>query len=112
MRAGSGLEVFGDDASSDAGRGFITFNLHWKHDREFMGLAPTFREGSSVETLLLTIRANKIVRIDVADTSLDLAICLWDRGWPHPHNWMPPAFVAGMNRRRAWLLQTSGGKET
>jgi hypothetical protein len=83
------------------GRGFITFNLHWKHDREFMGLAPTFREGTSVETLLLTIQANKIVRVDVADNSLDLAIYLWDRGLPHPHNWTPPAIVAGVNRRNA-----------
>ena len=37
-----------------------------------MGLAPTGREGTSVETLLLTIRAGRIVRIDVADNTLDL----------------------------------------
>jgi hypothetical protein len=86
--------------SQGNGRGFITFNLHWKHDGEFMGLAPTFREGTSVETMLLTIQASKIVRVDVADNSLDLAIYLWDRGWPHPHNWTPAAIVAGVNRRR------------
>jgi hypothetical protein len=87
------------DSKGD-GRGFVTFNLHLKHDRDFMGLAPTFREGTSVETLLLTIQANKIVRIDVADNSLDLAIYLWDRGWPHPHNWSPLAIVAGTSHRR------------
>jgi SnoaL-like protein len=86
------------DGAGD-GRAFITFNLHWKHNQDFMGLAPTGREGTSVETLLLTVRANKIVRVDVADNSLDLALYLWDRGWPHPHNWNPPAIVTGVNRR-------------
>jgi hypothetical protein len=81
------------------GRGFITFNLHWKHREDFMGLAPTGREGTSIETLLLTIRAGRIVRIDVADNTLDLALYLWDRGWPHPHNVRPEPLVAGVDRR-------------
>src|SRR5262245_39807741 len=42
-----------DDAGS--GRGFVTFVLHWKHTKDFGGLAPTGREGTSVETMLLTI---------------------------------------------------------
>jgi hypothetical protein len=33
------------------GRGFITLTLHWKHTKDFGGLAPTGREGTSVETL-------------------------------------------------------------
>jgi hypothetical protein len=49
---------------------------------------------------LLTIQANKVVPVDVADNSLDLAIYLWGRGLPHPHNWTPPAIVVGVDRRR------------
>jgi hypothetical protein len=82
------------------GRGFITFNLHWKHNKDFMGMTPTGREGTSVETLLLTIRRHRIVRIDVADNTLDLALYLWDRGWPHVHNVDPNPLVAGINRRK------------
>jgi len=36
------------------GRGFFTFCLNWKHTKDFGGLSPTGREGTSVETLLLT----------------------------------------------------------
>jgi hypothetical protein len=86
------------DASGN-GRGFVTVNLHWKHGKEFMGLVSTGREGTSVETFLLTLRANKITRIDVADNSLDLALYLWGRGWPHPHNWVPKPIIAGLDRR-------------
>jgi hypothetical protein len=82
------------------GRGFITFNLHWKHDRDFMGLTPTGREGTSIETLLLTIKERRIVRIDVADNTLDLALYLWDRGWPHVHNVVPAPLRTGMDRRQ------------
>ena len=48
---------------SGTGRGFITFCLHWKHSKEFGGLRPTGREGTSVETCLLTIVENEITRI-------------------------------------------------
>jgi hypothetical protein len=82
------------------GRGFITFNLHWKHDQDFMGLSPTGREGTSVESLLLTINDNKITQIEVADNTLDLALYLWDRGWPHAHNIRPKPIVRGVDRRR------------
>jgi SnoaL-like polyketide cyclase len=81
------------------GRGFITFMLNWKHTKNFGGLAPTGREGTSVETMLLTIRRHKIVRIDVADNTLDLAIYEWERGWPIPHNVRPEPIVVGIDRR-------------
>src|SRR5262245_37198025 len=53
------------------GRGFITFCLHWKHTKDFGGVLPTGREGTSVETALFTIRNGQIVRMDVADNTLD-----------------------------------------
>ena len=81
------------------GRGFITFTLNWKHTKNFGGLVPTGREGTSVETMLLTIRRHKIVRIDVADNTLDLAIYEWERGWPIPHNVRPEPIVVGIDRR-------------
>ena len=81
------------------GRGFITFNLHWKHAKEVFGLKPTGREGTSIETMLLTIRNGTIARIDVADNSLDLVIYMWDRGWNHPHNVRPDALIRGVDRR-------------
>jgi len=80
------------------GRGFITFNLHWKHDREFFGLAPTGREGTSVETALLTVRDHRIVRIDVADNTVDLPIYLWARRWANPHNINPEPLIVGIRR--------------
>jgi hypothetical protein len=36
--------------------------------------------------MLLTIQANKVIRIDVADNTLDLSIYLWERNWPSPHD--------------------------
>ena len=80
------------------GRGFITFVLHWKHTKDFGGLAPTGREGTSVETLLLTIAGGEIVRIDVADNTFDLGIYVWERGWPVPHNQRPDPIVQGIDR--------------
>ncbi|HAZ13282.1 MAG TPA: polyketide cyclase [Bdellovibrionales bacterium] len=81
------------------GRGFITFTLHWKHTKDFGGLAPTGREGTSVETLLFTIRENRIVRIDVAANTLDLAIYEWERNWSIPHNIWPEPIIVGIDRR-------------
>jgi hypothetical protein len=81
------------------GRGFITFCLNWKHAKDFGGLAPTGREGTSVETLLFRIVANQITRIDVADNTLDLVIYMWERGWPMPHNVHPEPIVTGVDRR-------------
>jgi hypothetical protein len=85
-----------DDAGN--GRAFITFVLHWKHTDEFFGLAPTGREGTSVETMLLTIRDSRVDRIDVADNTLDLVLYLWDRNWTHPHNIRPEPIVVGVER--------------
>ena len=81
------------------GRGFITFCLHWKHTKDFGGLAPTGREGTSVETMLLTIERHRVVRIDVADNTGDLMIYEWERGWPVPHNVRPEPLIVGVDRR-------------
>jgi|SRR5262245_27944041 len=80
------------------GRGFITFTLHWKHSKDFFGLKPTGREGTSVETMLLTFKSSRIVKIVVGDNTLDLVIYLWERGWPMPHNVVTKAVVTGVNR--------------
>jgi hypothetical protein len=81
-----------------SGRGFITFCLHWKHVKDFLGMAPTGREGTSVETMLLTIERGVVVRIDVAGNTPDLVLYEWERGWPMPHNIRPPAMVTGVDR--------------
>jgi hypothetical protein len=86
-----------DEAGS--GRGFITFLLHWKHTKDFLGMPPTGREGTSVETMLLTIERGVAVRIDVASNTPDLVIYEYQRGWPMPHNVRPPALVEGVDRR-------------
>jgi hypothetical protein len=86
-----------DDNGS--GRGFITFLLDWKHTRGFLGLAPTGREGTSVETMLLTVDDGVVTRIDVASNTPDLVIYEYERGWPMPHNVRPPALVEGIDRR-------------
>jgi hypothetical protein len=91
------------------GRGFITFVLHWKHAMDFGGLAPTGREGTSVETILFTIQKNKIVRMDVADNTLDLVIYLWERNWAMPHNIRPEPIVVGIDRRTS---VTTGGRSS
>jgi hypothetical protein len=38
------------------GRGFITLTLHWKHTKDFGGLAPTGREGTGVPMLAVRRR--------------------------------------------------------
>lgn len=81
------------------GRGFITFNLHWKHDEPFFDVTPTGREGTSVETLLLTVSGHRVTRIDVADNTVDLILYLWQRNWPYPHNIVPETIVEGVTRR-------------
>jgi ketosteroid isomerase-like protein len=91
------------------GRGFITFVLHWKHAEDFGGLAPTGREGTSVETMLLTIGGGKVTRIDIADNTLDLAIYEWERGWPVPHNVRPEPIVEGVDRRPPKIAAAGAG---
>jgi len=82
------------------GRGFITFNLHWKHSSEVFGLKPTGRAGTSIETMILTIANGKVTKIHVGDNSLDLVLYMWERGWPHPHNVRPEPIVRGVDRSK------------
>ncbi len=79
-------------------RPFLTVNLNWKHVKPFFDVKPTGREGTSIETFLLTVRAGRIERFQVADASLDLAIYLWERGHPQVHNVHPDALVRGIER--------------
>lgn len=79
----------------------ITVNLHWKHDGEFFGIRPTGRSGTSVEAFILTIRDGQVVQWNVADNTLDLAIYLWERGWPAPHNVDPPPIIRGTGAQPA-----------
>lgn len=81
------------------GRAVATINLNWKHVGDFFGLAPTGREGTSVENLIMTIRDGKIVRLEVADTTLDLVIYMHERGWVFPQNIRPKPIVRGVDRR-------------
>jgi hypothetical protein len=83
------------------GRGFITFCLCWKHVKDFLGMPPTGREGTSIETMLLTVRGGTVTRIDVASNTPDLVLYEWERGWPLPHNVKPPAIVEGVDRSDA-----------
>src|SRR5262249_2987849 len=85
-----------DDAGT--GRGFITFCLYWKHIKDFLRMAPTGREGTSIETMLLTIERGKVARIDVASNTADPVLYEWERGWPLPPNVKPPALVQGEDR--------------
>jgi predicted ester cyclase len=85
--------------SDGNGRAFFTFCLNWKHAEEFMGVKPTGREGTSIETMILTIKNRKIVRWDVADNTVEINIYFWERGWPIPHNVHPGVLVKGIERR-------------
>jgi SnoaL-like domain len=80
------------------GRGFITFCLHWKHTKPFLGMEPTGREGTSVESILFTIENGTIVRLDVAGNTADLVLYEWERGWNLPHNIRPEPIVEGVER--------------
>jgi hypothetical protein len=86
-----------DDAGH--GRGFVTCLLHWKHVADFLGLAPTGREGTSIETMIFTIENGVINRIDVASNTADLVIYEYERGWPLPHNVRVAPIVVGVDRR-------------
>jgi hypothetical protein len=102
VRLGKRIDLVDEHLALDGdgnGRGFITFNLHWKHDEPFFDIAPTGREGTSIETLLLTINGNRVTRIDVADNSVDLILYFWQRNWPYPHSIDPRPLVAGVDRR-------------
>ncbi|MBD2000558.1 ester cyclase [Leptolyngbya sp. FACHB-541] len=81
------------------GRAFFTICLDWKHAEVFMGMQPTGREGTSIETMLLTIKDGKVVRWDVADNTVEINIYFWERGWAIPHNVHPEVLVKGIERR-------------
>jgi hypothetical protein len=88
-----------DEYEGDGHRAFLTVNLNWKHVKPFFGLQPTQREGTSIETFLLTIENDRVTRFYVADNSLDLALYLWERGWPSAHNVRPQeVLVKGVER--------------
>jgi len=84
------------------GRGFINFMLHWQHTKDFAGPASTGREGTSEETMLLTIESHKIVGID------DLAIYEWERGCPVPHTARSEGIVVGTGLTSCGLLRSTG----
>jgi len=78
-------------------RGLVTINLHWKHDGgPFNGIAPTGKSGTSVENFILRIENGMITQWDVADSSLDLAIYLYDKGIKMPTFVEPPALIKGV----------------
>ncbi len=91
-------EFEGIDAAGN-GRAFFTVCLNWKHTEVFMGLQPTGREGTSIETMLLTVKDGKVVRWDVADNTVELNIYFWERGWAIPHNVHPDVLAKGIERR-------------
>ncbi len=80
------------------GRAVATINLNWKHVGDFFGLSPSGRTGTSIENLIMTIKGNKIVRLEVADTTLDLVIYMHERGWVFPQNIRPEPIVKGVER--------------
>lgn len=81
------------------GRAVVTFNLNWKHVEPFFGvLQPTGRTGTSVENLILTVKDGLVARMEVADTTLDLAIYLHESGWVFPQNIRPVPIIQGMER--------------
>ncbi|XVV00480.1 hypothetical protein ACQPW3_23925 [Actinosynnema sp. CA-248983] len=102
VRLGKRIDLIDEHLALDPegnGRGFIIFNLHWKHDEPFFDVTPTGREGTSVETILLAIENRRITRIDVAGNTVDLVVYLWQRNWPYPHNVCPEPLVTGIDRR-------------
>lgn len=92
VRLGKRIDLVDEHLALDGrgdGRGFIVFTLHWKHDELFFDVTPTGREGTAVETILLTVERARITRIDVSSNSVDLVLYLWQRNWPYPHNVVP-----------------------
>ena len=51
-----------------------------------------------VYNLIMTVRNGKVVRLDVADTTLDLVIYMHERGWVFPQNIRPEPIVRGIER--------------
>jgi hypothetical protein len=88
------IDLVDEFAAGD--RAWIMISMHWKHDfGEFFGVKPTGRAGTSVELFLFRVRDGQVVQWNVADNSLDLGLYLWERGFPLPHNIVPPTLVEG-----------------
>lgn len=83
---------------SGNGRAVATINLNWTHVKPFFGLQPTGRSGTSIENLIMTVRDGKVVRMEVADTTLDLVIYMHERGWIFPQNIRPVPIIRGISR--------------
>ncbi|TQV73476.1 hypothetical protein FKG94_17395 [Exilibacterium tricleocarpae] len=86
------------DENGDS-RAVMTVNLYWTHVQPFFDvLQPTGRKGTSVENLILTAKDSKVVRIEVADTTLDLVIYMHENGWAFPQNIQPKPIIEGIER--------------
>lgn len=92
-------EINAIDANGN-GRAVMTFNLNWQHVAPFFGISPSGRKGTSVENLIMTVRNGQVVRIEVADTTMDLVIYLHQRGWVFPQNIQPESIIKGIERPR------------
>ncbi len=90
-------EIDAVDADGN-GRAVATINLKWQHTGEFFGLQPTGRTGTSIENLIMTVRNGRVVRMEVADTTLDLVIYMHERGWIFPQNIRPEPIIRGIDR--------------
>lgn len=86
------------DEYEGSDRAFIAVNLNWKHVKPFFNLQPTCREGTSFEYFIFKIENGKVTEFQVADASLDMALYLWDRGWPQAHGLHPVPIVKGIDR--------------
>lgn len=87
------------DEHDGGGRAFIAVCMNWKHVQPFFGIAPTGREGTSIETFTFTIENGKVTRWYVAPRTLDLALYLWQRGMPVEHNAHSTPIIKGVERR-------------
>lgn len=77
-------------------RATIAVNLNWKHEKEFFGLEPTGRAGTSIEYFMLWITDGLVTRYSVADHTLDLAMYLIrERGMHYPQNFVPEPIIRG-----------------
>ena len=77
----------------------MTINLNWTHVKPFFAtLQPTWRTGTSIENLILTVSNGKVTRIEVADTTLDLVIYMHENGWQFPQNVQPVPIIRGVER--------------
>ena len=65
---------------------------------DFVGLNPSSRTGTAVENLILTVRSGRVTRIEVADTPLNLAAYVHERGWVFPQVMRPVPIVRGIDR--------------